>query len=165
VQQVELTQAHHHQPTGGAFNYTRVTRMSQEQEVEPTQQVVLQRIRNRIIEYLELASSFGDQRNYQSIAPVNVGNEIINQWEDLVRDPRDPAFVAPVFSAAEQESVAQFHNVWNAVAANTPDPVPELDSLFATAEWQRLRAAALLALRVFLARGKLSEDREHGRLV
>lgn len=137
--------------------------MSQEQEVDPTQQVVLQRIRNRIIEYLELASSFGVQRDYQSIAPVNVGNEIINQWEDLVRESHDPAFVAPVFSAAEQEAVAQFHKVWNAAAANTPDPVPDLEALFATAEWQRLRAAALLALRVFLARGKLSENKERGR--
>jgi hypothetical protein len=96
---------------------------------------------------------------------VNVANEIINQWEDWVREPRDPAFVAPVFSAAEQEAVAQFHNIWIVVAANTPDPLPDLESLFATAEWQRLRAAALLALQVFLARGKLSEDREHGRLV
>jgi hypothetical protein len=140
--------------------------MSQDQEAEPTQQVVLQRIRNRIIEYLELASSFGDQREYQSIAPVNVANEIINQWEDGVREPRDPAFVAPVFSAAEQEAVEQFHNIWNAVAADTPDPLSDLESLFATAEWQRLRAAALVALRVFLARGKLSEAREeHGRLV
>lgn len=139
--------------------------MSQEQEAEPTQQVVLQRTRNRIIGYLELASSFGGQREYQSVAPVNVANEIINQWEDWVREPRDPALVAPVFSAAEQEAVAQFHNVWNAVAAETPDRLPDLDSLFAIAEWQRLRAAALLALRVFLARGKLSEDREHGRLV
>jgi hypothetical protein len=56
----------------------------------------------------------------------------------------------------------QFHNIWIVVAANTPDPLPDLESLFATAEWQRLRAAALLALQVFLARGKLTEDREHG---
>lgn len=57
-----------------------------------------------------------------------------------------------MFSAAEQEAVAQFHNVWIVVAANTPDPLPDLESLFATAEWHRLRAAALLALQVFLAR-------------
>jgi hypothetical protein len=135
-----------------------------EQDAEPTQQVVLQRIRNRIIEYLELASSFENQRQYQSVAPVNVANEIINRWEDCVREPRDSGFAAPVFSAAEQEAVAQFHNIWIAVAANTPDSLPDLESLFTTAEWQRLRAAALLALHVFLARGKLSEDREHGRL-
>lgn len=134
--------------------------MSQDREAEPTQQVVLQRVRNRIIEYLELAGSFADQREYQARAPVNVANEVINRWEDWVRGPRDPAFVAPVFSAAEQDAVAQFHYIWNAVADSTPDPLPDLEALFDTDEWQRLRDAALVALRVFLTRGKLPEDQE-----
>lgn len=134
--------------------------MSQEREAAPTQQVVLQRVRNRIIEYLELAGSFAHQREYQSRAPVNVANEVINQWEDWVRGPRDPAFVAPVFSTSEQDAVAQFHHIWNVVADDTPNPLPELEALFDTAEWQRLRDAAVVALRVFLIRGKLPEDQE-----
>ena len=134
--------------------------MSQEQEAEPTRQVVLQRIRNRIIEHLELAGSFEDQREYQSRAPVHVPNEVINQWEDWVREPRDPALVEPVFSAGERDAVARFHQIWDEVAKNTPDPLPDLESLFVTTEWQRLRDAALDALRVFLIRGRLSEDDE-----
>lgn len=132
--------------------------MSQEHAAEPTPKVLLQRVRNRIIEYLELTRSFDAQRQYQSCAPVHVPNEVINQWEDWVRGPRDPAFVHPVFSKAEQDAIARFHGTWRDVAANTRDPLPELDALLVTAEWQALRDAADDALRVFLVRGKLSED-------
>ncbi|CAB5721081.1 Uncharacterised protein [Delftia tsuruhatensis] len=45
--------------------------------------VALQRTRNRIIEYLELASSFDAQTKYQASVPgVRVPNELLNQWED-----------------------------------------------------------------------------------
>src|SRR3954471_21497519 len=101
--------------------------MSQEQEAGPTHQVVMQRIRNRIIEYLTLASSFDAQRAYQSRAHIHVPNEVVNQWEDWVRDPRDKGFAEPVFSRAEQDALAQFHKVWDRVAANTPDPLPNLE--------------------------------------
>jgi hypothetical protein len=134
--------------------------MSREQRVEPTRQVVLQRIRNRIIEYLELASSFDGQREYQSRAHVPVPQEIINQWEDWVRGPSDPAFAEPVFSAAERDAVARFHKIWDEIASSTPDPMPSLDALFVTAAWQQLRDAALDALRVFRIRGRLPEDKE-----
>lgn len=127
---------------------------------EPTRQLLLQRIRNRIIEYLELASSFEAQREYQQVAPVHVPNEVINQWEDWVQAPRVPAFAEPVFSRPEQEAVAAFYGVWQQVAADTPDPLPPLETLQATAEWQRLRSAAVVALAVFAARGRLSEEEE-----
>lgn len=49
--------------------------------------IAIQRIRNRVIEYLELASSFDNQSAYQAAVPyIHVPNEIINQWEDWV-DP------------------------------------------------------------------------------
>lgn len=132
--------------------------MSEEHADEPTPKVQLQRVRNRVIESLELTSSFDAQRRYQSCAPVHVPNEVINQWEDWVRGPRDPAIIEPVFSKAEQDAVARFHETWRDVAASTPDPLPELDALFVTAEWHALRDAAADALRVFLVRGKLPED-------
>jgi len=125
-----------------------------------THRVVLQRIRNRMIEYLELASSFDDQRDYQSRAPVHVPNEIINRWEDYVNDPCDPAFTTPTFSDAERVAIAKFHDTWDDVADATPEPLPDLDTLFGTREWKRLRDAAFESLQVFLRRGKLSEAEE-----
>jgi hypothetical protein len=134
--------------------------MSNEQEAEPTRQVVLQRIRNRIVEYLELTSSFVAQREYQSHTPVHVPHEIINQWEDCVPDPSDPAFAGPVFSVAERDAISRFHKVWDEMTSSTPEPLPTLDALFETAEWQRLRDSALEALQVFLVRGRLPENQE-----
>lgn len=46
---------------------------------EPNVHVVRQRIRNRIVEYLELASSFEAQLDYQPAVHVPVPNEVINQ--------------------------------------------------------------------------------------
>jgi hypothetical protein len=45
-----------------------------------------QRIRNRIIEYLELAASFEAQREYEQGVPIaHIPYEVISQWEDLVQ--------------------------------------------------------------------------------
>jgi hypothetical protein len=132
--------------------------MPSDHEAEPARRLVLQRVRKRIIEYLELAGSFDEQREYQARVPVHVPGEIINQWEDWVWDARDSAFGEPTFTAAEQNAMARFEGIWNEVAAHTPDPLPNLDALFLTTEWQHLRDAALDALRVFEVRGKLSED-------
>lgn len=129
-------------------------------EESPSDQVIDQRIRNRIIEYLELASSFEDQRIYQSKAPVHVPNEIINQWEDWVPDPRRPHFSEPVFSREEQHAIIAYHHVWTEVCKATPKRLPSLEILFETAEWQRLRDAAVSASAVFAVRGRLPEDEE-----
>lgn len=64
--------------------WTEVMRLSIPVEPEPSPRLVAQRIRNRIIEYLELASSFEAQQH----APIaHVPNEVINQWEDWVPTP------------------------------------------------------------------------------
>ena len=138
--------------------------MSQGVSAEPSDQVVRQRIRNRIVEYLELASSFDAQRAYQAAVQVPVPSEVINQWEDWVPDPGDESFVQPVFSPAEQEAIASFHRVWEEVAAAIPNPLPQLENILVLLAWERLRGAAATALHVFMARGKLPEDHEFDRL-
>jgi hypothetical protein len=122
---------------------------------EPSGQVVRQRIRNRIVEYLELASSCDAQRAYQTAVQVSVPNEVINQWEDWVPGPTDRAFAPPVFSPAEQEAIASFHEVWEEVATTTQSPLPQLEEVLALPAWERLRGAAAAALQIFMARGKL----------
>ena len=138
--------------------------MSQDVNAEASDQVVRQRIRNRIVEYLELASSFEAQRAYQAAVQVPVPSEVINQWEDWVPRPGDPSFVQPVFSQAEQEAIASFHQVWEEVAAATPNPLPQLENVLVLPAWERLRRAAATALQAFMARGKLPEDHEFDRL-
>ena len=91
---------------------------------EPTHRVVLQRVRNRIIEYLELASSFEEQRTYQSRVPVSVPNEVINIWEDWFSG--DNELVGPVFTREERDALDAFHRTWQNVAHSAPDPLPAL---------------------------------------
>lgn len=129
----------------------------------PSQRVVEQRVRNRLIEYLELAASFEDQTTYQAGAPmVHVPSEIINQWADWSPPELEPWQTAPsgIYTAAEWDALHAFHVVWDWVARNTPDPLPELAALQRTPEWERLRAAADAALQPFHARGRSPEDRE-----
>lgn len=134
--------------------------MTPPDEPEPSPTLVLRRVRNRIIDYLALASSFDAQRAYQQKAPVHVPNEVIEQWADWVTGPHDAALAEPTFSRAEQEAIAAFHHTWEQVVADTPARLPDLEALFTTAPWQRLRSAAGVALAVFAERGRFSEDPE-----
>ena len=123
-----------------------------------TELITIQRIRNRIIDYLELASSFDEQSAYQAAVPyVNVPNEVINQWEDWVSPDWSNYITAPVFSPDEIIAIGQFYDVWGAVAAS-PSSLPTLQILFDTGEWQRLASAAAESLAVLHVRGRLPED-------
>jgi hypothetical protein len=120
-----------------------------------------QRIRNRIIEYLEMASSYDEQLRYEANVPIAcVPNEIINGWEDSVHRGQLNEFSEPVYSRDEQVAIGRFHAVWDGVAKDTPDQMPPLSELNGTEPWERLRVAAQQALDVFRMRGKFNEDRE-----
>ena len=48
--------------------------------------MIQQRVRNRVMEYLELVSSFDEQRAHESDVPIaTVPAEVFNQWEDWTR--------------------------------------------------------------------------------
>jgi hypothetical protein len=126
--------------------------------------LILQRIRNRVIEYLTLASSYQMQREYEASVPnAIVPDEIINQWEDLVNEETLHTFTEPVVSHAERIAIQNFHSIWNSVAENTPDPLPPLNQLIGTEQWERLRVAAQEALLVFAVRGTFGEATELSR--
>lgn len=121
--------------------------------------VVTQRVRNRIIEYLELASSFDKQLDYQTKAVfVSVPSEMINQWEDWVRSNRPDWYVEPVFSIPEQAAIWKFQAIWSSVADDMHSL--ELSDLVKTEPWERLRSGAEQALKVFEVRGRFDEERE-----
>ena len=125
-----------------------------------TEKIVSQRIRNRIIEYLGLASSFERQREYEANVPIaNVASEVICQWEDWVDEGRFEWYGSPVFSRAEVEAMKKFHATWDLVA-DCVDGRPRLEEVQKVSEWARLRDAAAEALSVFSMRGKLPEDEE-----
>jgi hypothetical protein len=124
-----------------------------------TPRYVRQRIRNRIIEYLELASSFDEQAEYQSAAPnIHVPSEVLNQWADWVSGDWREYIAAPVFTSDEIEAVARFHDVWSGVCDATPDDLPDLQDLVGTMPWRQLAAAASSALAAFHPNGRSPED-------
>jgi hypothetical protein len=131
-------------------------------ESQPSERVVDQRIRNRIIEYFELAASNDDQLAYEKNVPIaHVPYEVINQWEDWVPAGPSKAVNDPsVFSAAELQEMQDFQLVWESTAAAVPDDYPHLSDVQALPAWDQLRQQAKRALRVFEVRGKLPEDRE-----
>lgn len=131
-------------------------------EREISQQLLQQRIRNRIIDYLELAASADEQRDYERRVPIaQVPNEMINQWEDWVDGDDLDWYGPPVFSEDERQAVRSFQSVWLAVADDTPNPMPHsIDLLLGTPVWARLMAGAQAALAVFERRGRFDEDVE-----
>jgi len=124
--------------------------------------VVEQRIRNRVIEYLDLARSYEAQQDYEHRVPIaNVPYEVINMWEDnFPRDPREDANVLAVFSPDEVVAIRQFHEVWRAAADAVPQNFPSLTEVQALPEWDHLKRAADSASEVFGRRGPMPEDRE-----
>ena len=132
------------------------------EDPQPSPRVVEQRIRNRVIEYLELASSFDDQLQYQrNVEWVHIPVEIIEQWADSVRgDPRTDSQPLSVYSADELHVMGDFHATWDRVADRTPYGDLSITDLQQLPEWDELRQAAISALAVFQQRGRMPEDRE-----
>lgn len=123
--------------------------------------MVEQRIRNRVIEYLDLAASFDEQQQYERDVPfVHVSYEVINMWEDnFPRDPRN-ADLLSVYSHDEVNAIREFHAVWDAVADAVSDDYPTLAHVQALPGWEQVRRAAVSARGVFARRGTMPEDRE-----
>lgn len=129
--------------------------------IRPSEQVLLQRVRNQLIDYLEVASSFAEQRRYQAKSPqLQVPTEIIEQWADWVGPDWRESFKAPVFSTDELQAIEKFQTVWSGLHPRLPQPLPSLELIQAEALWEELRRAAALTYACFLRVGKMSESVE-----
>jgi hypothetical protein len=129
----------------------------------PSRRVLLQRVRNRLIDYLEVAASFDEHRRYQATAPtLHVPDEVVHQWQDWISEEWPTQLVEPVFSAEERSAIAQFDALWKDVTARLPQPLPGIDALCAQPEWQQLQQGAATLLQIFYRRGKLSEEQVDG---
>lgn len=131
-------------------------------EPPPSRQLLQQRVRNGLIDYLELAASAEKQREYERRVPIaHAPNELINQWEDWVQADDLDWYAPPVFSNEESEAIRRFHRVWEGVADQTPEPMPHsIELLIGSPAWHRLMDAAQAALAVFLMRGRFDQDVE-----
>ncbi len=145
--------------TGRRSVASRVVTTGQER---PTPRLVTQRVRNRLIEYLELARSFEAQSEYERDMPIAyVPYEVINQWGDnFPRGLRFDADDLAVYSHDEIIALQQFEPVWRTAADAVPDDYPPVSVVQTMVEWKRLREAASLCAEIFNGRGRLPEDYE-----
>jgi len=123
-------------------------------------ETLYRRLRNRIIEHLQLVSSAKEQLAYQRAAPIaHVSDELFNSWGDWVANERAIAeFTTPIFSPEEQLAVREFNTALDAVAGRMPRDLPYITEFINTPAWQELNSAASRALAVFQVRGMSPED-------
>jgi hypothetical protein len=128
---------------------------------DDTPRLVLQRIRNRIIENLDTFASFEEQREYARRVPIcYVPYELINSWADWVDSPRPSGFIEPVFSLSERDAIERFYSYWLVASDALPKDYPPLTEVQKAPYWAQLRDAAREAGAVFDVRGRLPEDVE-----
>jgi len=116
--------------------------------------LIRQRVRNRLIEYFDFASSF------ENIARFGVF-EFINRWNDWVDDdPNSPFFAEPVFSELEQAAIRRFHAIWDHCAEQQEEELFDAQALSELEHWCAFRLAAKSTLKLFEQRGRFPEDEE-----
>lgn len=94
--------------------------------------------RVNIINTLNLIASSSDQIEYQRAAPVNVANELVNQWFDDFYHPTDTQF-AREFSVDEMVQLAKFDAYYDERVPLLPD---SLEKLLMTPAWVEVMACA-----------------------
>jgi hypothetical protein len=129
---------------------------------DASDRLIEQRVRNRIIEYLELAASFEDQRRYEQDVPIaHVPYELINQWGDQMwRHPSKNPHNGDLYDTDEVEALCRYHEVLEGVTRAVPNDHPTLSEVQAMPEWTLLRDTAGQTLAVLMRRGRFPEDRE-----
>ena len=121
--------------------------------------VLMQRVRNRIIEVLELTSSFEEQLAYEKAVQIAyVPDEVIEQWGDWVNAHTLKDFTHPVFSVDEATAINLFNDMSNEIIKDIPKPTPDLATLQRSEPWLHLRQAAMACLDVMNRRGRFPED-------
>ena len=107
-----------------------------------TKQIVLQRIRNRVIELLEV---------YSDNAEAEMAHSLLVHWADWVESEAPAHFKLPVFTLEEVKSIGKTYGAWEHVEYSTP-----VESL----QWVTFTKQSHITLNIMLKRGKQSEEYE-----
>jgi len=116
-----------------------------------SERLLYQRLRNRVIELLELYGSFHDIAYFGAF-------ETINLVEDCL--PLDYEKVPQVFSQTEQDALREFLELWEVAADATAEDTQDVTWFRNSVEWVQLSRSAERAFRIFSERGRFSEDDE-----
>ena len=117
-------------------------------------QVIDQRVRNRLIEYLEMISE------YDSSPPEFDLNETLNQWEDWTPQPwNERFFPKPTFTPEETKALKSVNESWIELCESTPANISDEPAVTKTSAWTDFTEKSKLALEIMSQRGLLDEER------
>ncbi len=118
---------------------------------EISQQLLSQRLRNRVIELLDLYCSFDDLARLGAFEAINM----VDDWLPLDYDK------APnVFIEKEKKAIAEFIHFFEEASNATDEDTWDVNWFRSSNEWVRLCAFAKNTLTILLERGRFSEDVE-----
>lgn len=118
---------------------------------EISQQLLYQRLRNRVIDLMEVHSSIEDIARFGAY-------EMINLIDDIL--PLDYDEAPGVFSEKEERAVAWFLELAESAAEATDEDSWDTEWFENSQEWMKLSRFARHALTVFSERGRFSEEYE-----
>ena len=116
-----------------------------------SQQLLYQRLRNRVIEALDLYCSFDDLAKLGAFSAINM----VEDWLPLNYEA-----AGTVFDQKEKNSVSEFIRRFNVAADATDADIWSNASFESAPEWVRLSETAKNAFIVFSERGRFSEECE-----
>ena len=120
----------------------------------PSPQLIQQRIRNRIFEYLEGVAEYPRNRGVWDL------NELVNEWETWVNDSfMSNDFPPPAFSVEEVTAMEITHDAWLRFADATPrKSIEDEGAALSLPEWFALVGACAAAVKVFQVRAEIGND-------
>lgn len=121
----------------------------------PWHAILLQRLRNRMMDHFEVASWSDLQRQHGASA-------WLIDWMPLEGIDAEAEFPGPAYSRAERDAILEYDRAWNEAAVGID--LPSVPKIIDTPFWQKLRPAAEKAFAVFQVRGTLPEDVEFSEM-
>ena len=118
---------------------------------EISQQIIYQRLRNRVIEVLDLYCSFHGIAKFGAFEAINIAEDFL---------PLDFEQTPNVYSQKEKDAVSEFMELWEIAADATHENTQDAAWLESSVEWVRLSNSAKRGFRIFSERGRFSEDYE-----
>ena len=116
---------------------------------QPSKTVTRQRVRNRVIEYLQMLCV------HESDPPPWDLGETLNQWEDWTSG--DDKFPVPPYTDQERQLLMDVHVAWDRFCDVTPANIADQEAMLRP-EWTSLMRVAESALGELLRRGVQSES-------
>lgn len=124
-----------------------------------SKELLAQRRRNRIIEYLDWVRSPAEHLEYERRVPIaHVQAEAIEQWNDSTDASGHLVLDDATFTVAEVKALKEFHSVWEVVCETYPYRLPLSEALEHPSA-KRLMCAAEDAYSVMKERGPFSDEK------